>query len=193
MPASKFDINLLSQAGISGKPLGKFLRWSLTYGRYIIILTQIVVLLAFFSRFKLDQDLSDLHSKIEEKTNIVKALALVEQNTRTIQHKLETIKTLEVSRALYFEILQTLAQNIPSEVSIQRIILSKNKLTLSGSALNNLVFSSFLNFIRRSGYFTQITLDQVGKTVNDSSIDFSVSMEIQQNSKESTQSALLKQ
>ena len=87
MPAPKLDINLLAQTNINAKPLGKFLKWSLTYGRYIIIGTQIIVLLAFLSRFKLDQDLSDLHTKIDEKVNILEALAPIENNTRLLQDK----------------------------------------------------------------------------------------------------------
>lgn len=192
MPASKLDINLLSRTGIAGKPLGKFLRWSLTYGRYIIITTQIVVLLAFFSRFKLDQDLSDLHSKIEEKTNIVEALSPVEENTRKIQTKLEIIKTFETSRTIYSDILKTLADQTPSDVSIKKINFDKNKLTFSATAVNNSAFANFLNLIRRNSYFTQITLDKVLKSVNSESIDFFLSMEIDDKTKTSTKSASLK-
>ena len=45
----------------------KFLNWSLTFGRYIIIGTEIIVLVAFFSRFKLDRDFIDLHDQVKEK------------------------------------------------------------------------------------------------------------------------------
>lgn len=191
MPASKVDINLLSGTGIAGKPLGKFLRWSLTYGRYIIITTQIVVLLAFFSRFKLDQDLSDLHSKIEEKTNIIQALAPVEENTRNIQTKLEIIKTLETSRTIYSDVLKTLADQTPADVAITKIKIDKNDLTFSATAVNNSAFANFLNLVRRNSYFNQITLDQVSKSVNGESIDFILSLEIENNTKTSTTSASL--
>ena len=67
MPAFELDIDLLKQKPIEERFLGRFLEWALSYGRYIIIGTQIIVLLAFFSRFKLDQELSDLHERIDEK------------------------------------------------------------------------------------------------------------------------------
>lgn len=191
MPASKTDINLLSRTGIAGKPLGKFLRWSLTYGRYIIITTQIVVLLAFFSRFKLDQDLSDLHSKIEEKANIVEALAPVEDNTRKIQSKLEIIKTLETSRTIYSDVLKTLADQTPADIAIQKININDSDLTVSATAVNNSAFANFLNLVRRISYFKQITLNQVSKSVNGESIDFFLSMEIDDKTKTSTKSASL--
>ncbi len=180
MSASKLDINLLAQAGFARQPLGKFLSWSLSYGRYIIITTQIIVLLAFFSRFKLDQDLSDLHSKMEEKVHIIEALAPIENNTRSIQRKLEIIKQLETSRGLYFTTLQTLATQTSNDIAIKQIAITQNKLTLSGNAINIVSFNNFLTFIRKNKLFSQISLDQVSKNTDNQTLTFNLSMEIQE-------------
>jgi hypothetical protein len=64
----KKEINLLPKEEFEKKPLGKFLVWALSIGRYIVIFTELIVILAFLSRFKLDRDLADLNQSVREKT-----------------------------------------------------------------------------------------------------------------------------
>lgn len=179
MPATTPEINLLKGSGINAKPLGKFLRWTLTYGRYIIIGTQIIVLLAFFSRFKLDQDLSDLHSRVEEKVSIVTALNSVETNTRNLQAKIDILSKLESDRSLYVDILKTLASETPEDVAINQLIFNQNKLSFNGRAITNAGFSNFLTFIRNSQFFNRITLEEINSNTQTNMITFKLSMQIQ--------------
>ena len=64
MPAKTVDVNLLEKDDFSESPIGRIVTWAITYGRYIMILTEIVVLLAFISRFSLDRKLTDLNEAI---------------------------------------------------------------------------------------------------------------------------------
>ena len=85
-------INLLPS-----KELGfseKVLNWALTFGRYIIIGTEIVVLVVFLSRFKLDRDRIDLKDSITEKQKILATLAPINQNVTRLQTRLSEIKRL---------------------------------------------------------------------------------------------------
>jgi hypothetical protein len=68
----KQEINLLPREEFEKKPIGKFLTWALSIGRYIIIFTELIVILAFLSRFKLDRDLSDLNQSIREKQAVIR-------------------------------------------------------------------------------------------------------------------------
>lgn len=179
MPALELDINLFKESGIVTRPLGKFLRWSLTYGRYIIIGTQIIVLLAFFSRFRFDQELSDLHTRIDEKTNIVEALSPIETATRAIQNRLEIIEKLESSRSLYFLVLTTLSQETPKDIYVEKISFNQNQLSISGKSRTNKAFDNFLTFIRKNGSFSQISLEEIN-VGSDNLISFKLSMQVQQ-------------
>jgi len=71
MPAQKSQIELLPREEWEETSFGKFLKWLLTVGRYIVIFTELVVILAFLSRFKLDRDLTDLYKQIENKQAII--------------------------------------------------------------------------------------------------------------------------
>ncbi len=178
MPASNLEINLLDHSDINTRPLGKFLKWSLTYGRYIIIGTQVIVLLAFFSRFRFDQELSDLHTRIDEKVNIIQALSSIETNTRAVQNRLSLVKTLEESRSLYTLVLNNLANEVAVDTSITQISIVENKITINGLSLNNTSFSKFLNIVRKSTLFFQISLNDISKSSVDGTISFSMSMEV---------------
>lgn len=178
MPATKIDINLLSQADINTRPLSKFLRWSLTYGRYIIIGTQIIVLLAFFSRFKLDQELSDLHTRIDEKANIIETLSPVEQNTRKLQNKIQILANLESSRSLYLQIINDLAKETTKETIITQLIFNQKQLLINGKSVTNSAFGNLLAYLRKNDSFSQITLEEVSKGKDDS-LSFKISLLIQ--------------
>ena len=65
MPARKITINLLGERKVGETPVERLLLWITTYGRYIMIGTEIVVLLAFISRFSLDRKITDLREKTE--------------------------------------------------------------------------------------------------------------------------------
>src|SRR3989344_8016651 len=94
MPARKSTLNLLPRSDLDGSWWGRFLKWALSTGRYIIILTEMVVIMAFLSRFKLDRDLSDLAERIEGKKNVLVALSGNENVFRSIQKRLTVAKTL---------------------------------------------------------------------------------------------------
>lgn len=166
------DINLLP--GEETKKIGKFLSWVLTYGRYIIIGTEIIVLLAFFSRFKLDRDLTDLHQAIAQKQAVILAAYDLEQQVRSLQNRLLIIKKLEKQRGFSQKILDTFEGLIPVDVNLTEISLDTNKIAFSAVAHSNDGFTTFLNNLSASPYFGDISLDDVSKA-EEGGIKFRVS------------------
>ena len=93
MPA-EILINLIGQEDLSHTPQGRIVQWAMTYGRYIMILTEIVVLGAFISRFTLDRKLTDLKEEIAQKQAIIEANAELETQIRTAQTQIDQVKKL---------------------------------------------------------------------------------------------------
>lgn len=168
-----FNINLLP--GEEGKKLGKFLTWVLTYGRYIIIGTEIIVLLAFLSRFKLDRDLTDLHSSIAQKQAVILAAQDLERQVRELQNRLLIIKKLEQQRDFPPKLLVAFESLTPVDVTLTEFSLEPSKLTLTAVAFSNEGFSTFLNNLSASAYFADISLDQVGKPRSGKGVEFKIS------------------
>ena len=66
----RYKINLLEKKDIG--LLDKLTFFSLNYLRYIIVITQLVVIGVFFYRFQIDQKIIDLKEGVEQKKEIVK-------------------------------------------------------------------------------------------------------------------------
>jgi len=154
------DINLLPE---DKQPLGSFLSWVLTSGRYIVIGTEIIVLIAFLSRFKLDRDLTDLHQSIAQKQAIVLAAQDLEKQVRILQNHLLIIKKFENQRDFPPKLLATFEQLIPIDVSLTELSSQEAELTLKATAGSNQGFSAFINNLSSSPSFKDISLDNVGK------------------------------
>lgn len=85
-------INLLPKTEFEMSFWGRFIKWALTTGRYIIILTELVVIIAFMSRFKLDRDASDVGDAILGKQALLEASSNTEKTLRLVQNKLDWAK-----------------------------------------------------------------------------------------------------
>ncbi len=166
------DINLLES---QEKKVGKFLTWVLSYGRYIIIGTEIIVLLAFLSRFKLDRELTDLHQSIADKQAIILAASDLENQVRTLQNHLIIIKKLDQQRGYPPKLLTSFETMIPTDVTLMEIIINDSKIKLTAVALSNDGFRAFLNNLAASEYFSDISLDDVTKNTEGTGVKFSVS------------------
>ena len=83
MPARVVGINLLPQSEFGQTFWGRFLKWAVSTGRYFLIFVELVVIIAFMSRFKLDKDLADLADNIAGKKAVLEAAYATEQNSST--------------------------------------------------------------------------------------------------------------
>lgn len=167
MKPLKLNINLLSKKELEERALNKFLKWSLTFGRYIIVGTEIIVLLAFFSRFKLDRDLTDLHQQVSQKQAIVQYNLEFEKKIRNLQKQLEEIKLIEEKDKLSLTLLRFFEENIPQEVTLNELSFNDNKVSFSGTSLSTSSFIDFLARIRTSNQFSDVTLEDLNKERGD--------------------------
>lgn len=175
------DINLLPGESLVKKgQTGKFLSWVLTYGRYIIIGTELVVLLAFFSRFKIDRDLTDLHDAISQKEAVVIASQDFEKQIRSLQTKLNLIKDLLSFRSAPKNLLDNLSELTPTDVFLSDLVFEQKRLTLSATALNNESLNTFLNNLSFSDSFEEVSLDAIGKNQNGAGVEFRISAKIKE-------------
>ncbi|MBI4067713.1 PilN domain-containing protein [Candidatus Gottesmanbacteria bacterium] len=175
MPAQnlRLKINLLKKEEFESTFVGQFLKWALTYGRYIIIITQIVVLSVFFLRFKLDRDHVDLKESIEQKQALLASVKEIEDEVRSLQERLTQIKTIESTQYIPLNILTFLQDNTPVDITYQNISLDTGALSLSGRCQSLRSLSSLLLHLKKSNKFTEITLDDI-KRNPDSSVIFQI-------------------
>lgn len=164
MPTARtITINLLGQEDLKHTPQGRIVSWALTYGRYIMIGTEIVVLLAFISRFSLDRKLTDLKEEISQKQAILEANASLEGDIRLLQDTLGKIKQTISHQSAPLDILTTLASLLPADVYVGTLDVSMDRISVTATAGSTQGFSQFLANLQSAKQFSGVDIGDIKK------------------------------
>lgn len=163
MPAQQLSVNLLEQPEFEASSFSRLFNWSITYGRYIMIGTEVIVLLAFISRFSLDRKLTDLREEIAQKKIILEANQQFENDFKHLQNTLSTVKTLvsaqEKPLVLFYEITSVL----PPDVKILDYNGGTKSLDVRFSAGTTESFSSVLSGLQKIKTLSNIEIAEIRK------------------------------
>lgn len=135
MANRELSINLIGEEATEYTPVGRIVAWAVTYGRYIMIGTEIVVLLAFISRFSLDRKLTDLNDEVSQKQAIIDANQQFESDFRTLQDKLIKTQTLLATPPITSNVLDTIQTLIPASVHLKSLNITNQ--TVVGQVVAN--------------------------------------------------------
>lgn len=178
----KKEVNLLPQEEFEQKPVGKFLVWALNIGRWIVIVTELIVIIAFLSRFKLDRDLADLYEEIRAKQAIINSLGEFEQKFRFTQDRLSLISQLDKDQPSISLVLSAVSQSVPADVVLNKLSLEQGSVALGGLALSENGLKTFLNALAHSPILSNINLSNVSKKQEEGEggIQFSLTGKVKQ-------------
>lgn len=161
MTAQSTSIDLLPQEEWERGTFGKILKWALTIGRHIVIFTELIVIIAFLSRFKLDRDMTDLTDKIKQKQAIVQSSQQFENKFRFLQKELETIKELKAKQLEADLVVAELGSKIPVDVYLSDFSVSKGEVSMNALALSEGGLATFIRNLKSSSKFENLVLAQV--------------------------------
>lgn len=156
---------------------GQVLSWALTYGRYIIIVIQIVVLSVFFLRFKLDRDHTDLKEAVSQKQALVQSVADVEAEIRAVQKKLANIRKSTTNQDLSIRILQFLQDNTPSDTNYTILNISTDSVSFIATAKDLKSFNFLLRRFQQPNRFVDVNLEDIQRRT-DGRVEFKVQAKI---------------
>lgn len=176
LPFSK--INLVPKDEFERSFLGKALRWALTAGKSIVIVTEFVVILAFLSRFKFDRDLNDLNEVVLQKQAVVASFVETESRMKDIQARIDIIKRTDETTLGFGGTVDQLISSTPLDVSYDSIDVSRTSLNLKGVAGSEVGFSTLLNKIRADARWTQISLGDTDFNQRKGGVSFTISAKI---------------
>lgn len=127
----KKEISLLPSEENNNTFMARFLRWVTTIGRVVIILTELIVIGAFLSRFWLDRENSDLSETLRQQKAILASTTDFENDYISLQERLKFIKNFYQSEPKYVESLNTLVQSIPEGIYFQNLNFSNSDSAIS--------------------------------------------------------------
>lgn len=172
------EINLLPKDPFYDTVFGKVMTWALKVGRYIVVFTEIIVIMSFASRFKLDRDLTDVNSKIVQKTALAQSYGDTESHLRSIQKKSDTIGKLLIQNNS-LSAFDTLIKLVPIDVKITRVGYEPTQLQVNGIAKSSQNFAAFLTQVQKEPTFKSVTVNQiVTGDKRDPGVSFSLRMSL---------------
>jgi hypothetical protein len=140
---SSTSINLIKK---KSNILDEIIKWSLSVGRLLIIIVEIVAFSTFLYRFSLDRTLIDLHEKISQQQAIVASLKDREAMYRNLQDRISLASSIGQTGDKNVKILNEIVRLTPSEISFISFtsgnkIVNINTEVKSISALSNFIKS----------------------------------------------------
>lgn len=170
-------VNLLPRDYFEKSVFGRVMEWTLGFGKWIVIITQLVVVGAFLMRFGLDRKLTNIRRKMEEEIATIESYADLENKFVLAQKRIAFIAPVIKRQDVMISITDTLARSTPIDVWYDRISIGPDTVSLSGNANSIAGFGNFLSAIRSSGFFDSIGIGNIESGVaKGSQIKFEVSL-----------------
>ncbi len=149
MPPKK-EISLLPQEENSQSPLARFLRWATGVGRVVIVFTELIVILAFLSRFWLDRENADLSETLRQQKAIITSTKEFEKDYLSLQERLNYIDKFYKNTPDFTRYIRSLVNTVPNDIFFQSLSFKKQPEKSDLSCLAQLYSyqeSSLINFI----------------------------------------------
>ncbi len=139
----------------------EILKWALSIGRFLVILTELIAFSAFIYRFTLDRTLIDLHEKINQEQAIVASLKDKEEIYRNLQGRITDASTITKSGSRNVKILSDVAQLTPSEITFNSFTIENNQIDIDSDVLSISSLTSFLALLRDYSESSSVSVDRI--------------------------------
>lgn len=155
----KYNINLLEKK--EQDFLRKTLYFFLNYLRYILVITQLIIIGVFFFRFSVDQSIIDYKDSIKSRQEIIRVTNPLIQEIAKADFQLKEAQKLTGSQLLYTEMTKYTFAEFPSSIVLSRLIIDSNSMDLIGSAQNARDLQSFYAKLQKDKRYEKVELENV--------------------------------
>ena len=167
---TKNKINLLPQKGLASTTAGRILVWILSTFRIIVIITELMVMVAFLSRFWLDAENTDLSEELAQKQAVLAASQGFERKFKKTQAQLAIFSELTTQEELYSNSLNAIRVSLPDDLFLIAISFSEESVTIESATPNERSIQQLLVNLSSKDLFKEVQLMEVGSSENDSSL-----------------------
>lgn len=163
MPTDKtatIDINLIPKDPFFETLLGRGLKWALSAGRYIVMFTELIVVLSFVTRFYLDRQITDLNRDIFQKESVIKSYGDFEQDLRAIQTRIAQYEEIEQENNIA-DTFPLLADVIPTGIQLDELVIYPDRVALKGKVLSQKSLNILINNLQISPDFNNVVVSTI--------------------------------
>jgi len=169
------QINLLPVEGFSSTTFGRVLLWVLSSFRIIVIVTELIVMIAFLSRFWLDANNTDLNEELRQKSSVISAQANFEKDFKNTQSKLAILSELEKDGSKTSDSLEKVVESLPPDVFLEQLSFSEDNIQAEGFSPSELSVQQFMVNLESNNFFELVTLEKLNSNLaNPSLLEFNI-------------------
>ncbi len=181
MSAQKQEqINLLPQKGFEASTTGRVLTWILSSFRVIVIVTEIIVMGAFLSRFWLDAQNSDLDDELQQKQALLTASLSFEKEFKNTQKRLKIFSDLTANEGVVTDSLQTVTKFLPQDLFLTSVRFFENSLEIQGTSPSEISIQQLIVNLLSTDKFGDISLNEIKTNAIDPNIlDFTIDLSLE--------------
>lgn len=143
--SSAISINLIKS---KTNLIDEIVKWSLTVGRLLIIVVEIIAFSTFIYRFSLDRTLVDLHDEIIQQQAIVENLSERELTYRNFQERIKLASSIHETGNENLKTLNHIASITPSNVKFNSISIDGKEIKIDADTTSLSEMSNFLKLLR---------------------------------------------
>lgn len=169
------SINLIKN---KSNVLDEIVRWALSVGRLLIILTELVAFSTFIYRFTLDRTLIDLHEKIGQQQAIVGSLKNREENYRNLQGRLLDASTITETGKKNVQIANEIIEKTPQEITFNSFIIENNLISIDCNVQTIPSLTNFLAIIKDYPLTSSVTINRIDNQSSASSINVLITVKL---------------
>lgn len=169
MPAKKQVINLLPQEEFEKSPWGRTLRWATTTFRTIVIITELIVILAFLSRFWLDAKNADLNDILQQNEAVISAYQDFENEFNAVQKGIKIFSDLNAETSL--NSLVTKAVNLlPDDVKLVSIAQVGSSIQVKGASASERSIVQYITNLASEPDFKEIKVTNAAASAENQAV-----------------------
>jgi Tfp pilus assembly protein PilN len=170
------QINLLQKEDFSATTAGRVLSWILSTFRIIVIVTEILVMLAFLSRFWLDAQNTDLNEQIKQKQAVLVASLPFEKDFKDTQARLKIFSGFAEEEGIIADSFGTISSRLPPDVLLNSIAYIEGGVEIQGFAVNEKSIQQFIVNLYDEGSIEEVTLGKVAFNLENQLLSFTLTV-----------------
>lgn len=160
MPKNQKLINLLPQEEFEASVTGRVLKWTMSTFRYIVIVTEMIVMGAFLSRFWLDARNADLSDSLKIKTAQIQSQGDFEKTFRDLQSRLSILAQLG-GNVKPTDVIGSIVSKLPTDIVLTSISYQDGSATIKGASGSEIDIAQFIANLKGDKNFKKVTLGQI--------------------------------
>lgn len=170
------SINLLPRDEFENSTIGTVLSWALVFGKWSVIITQLIVMGTFLWRFSLDRASTDLRKEIAKEVAVIKSYEQIERDFSLAQKQITQISATTKEQQKLLDGIEEIEKMMPTGVWLEKMTVNPTEISLTAYAADLPGFGTFISRVQQNTNFSQVRVGKIASSSRGSQIQFEVNL-----------------